>query len=443
MTSQQMNFNLNLLILFLFFKSFANMPPQKSSYVRNINTSTIFYDNINDHNISLVNSIADITGLSYENVFYILKAFLRLFNLPNVDQVNDILYLHNYYREQVLPYSKQMSILKWNDSLAISSQDWVLQCKWRHYVETDVGQNMYAMSANNNDWSSVIHGWGSDHFEFNYTDIKYNAYTQMIWDNVKTVGCSSNFCESIEGLNWPNSGTLYVCNYYPNGNWLKLKPYQETNLNDSVIRHNIPNINLTMIVVNKNNNIYAIDNNTYTYEMTNNKLTRIVGRLKSISLSEDGCLYAIGINHSIWKYQNQHWSYIAYGYTDVAALNCNDALTLGSDNYIRQLTGLKVIEIPDKAKKIQGTFEDVWILLHNNTLIRKRHNKEWNLIINEVKTFRVYDLTNVCIVSNDGNVGMLKQNNMLWIGKNGTECAIANSNLKYLDDSNNMWSIDR
>jgi len=184
----------------------------------------------------------------------------------------DILALHNKARAEtargeyagisgLLPSASNMKYLKWSDSLATIASEWAAGCSWGHrpdsgssscatklgglnnvdldgYVSTSgdgCGENLYGSGADPV-WSQL---WNGDDYgirggiEQNWClneadDWSYGTnlgsaghYTQVVWANTQFVGCGFGKCNDANG--WMNN--MFVCNYYPPGNWGGEYPY--------------------------------------------------------------------------------------------------------------------------------------------------------------------------------------------------------------------------
>lgn len=130
---------------------------------------------------------------------------------------NRLLDRHNFYRKAV-----GVTNLKWSDELANSAQEWAnylaSNCEMSH-SKTDLGENIYWSSAHVDEHSPVDH-WASEAVFFNHKKRvfktshvnKMGHYTQLIWRDTKKVGGAKQFCK--------HGGEIWVCHYYPAGNWV-------------------------------------------------------------------------------------------------------------------------------------------------------------------------------------------------------------------------------
>lgn len=168
----------------------------------------------------------------------ILLILINLVNstLPNAPQTQGFLNAHNSYRTHVYPPAKYMPLLIWSNPLASSSNNWTNKCLWGHSRTPHVGENIYATSVRTPNSTKfnpipVVVAWGSEYQYYNYwnntcqTGKVCGHYTQIIWANTSYLGCSFKDCPTIQGIPWPNGGTLVTCQYYPQGNWVGQRPY--------------------------------------------------------------------------------------------------------------------------------------------------------------------------------------------------------------------------
>lgn len=170
------------------------------------------------------------------NLFFLLfftNAILA--TIPSSTQAQTFVNTHNYYRATVNPPARNMPAVQWAGSLANSSNNWANNCRWAHSGTSNVGENLYATtvrttSANFNP-STSVNSWGGEKVYYSYSTNSCMSgrvcghYTQIIWDDSVYVGCAFKDCPLIQGLSWPNGGTIVVCQYAPPGNWWGERPY--------------------------------------------------------------------------------------------------------------------------------------------------------------------------------------------------------------------------
>ncbi|XP_052235185.1 cysteine-rich venom protein ENH2-like isoform X1 [Dreissena polymorpha] len=144
--------------------------------------------------------------------------------------------LHNEIRTHVSPPAADMRLMKENPGLSSTADRWVRRCTadstW--YQRTSpggyiLGQNhLYSKSFIN--WTDVVKTWEQEKTNFAYGSTGNNAslvgnYTQMIWGETSSVGCSAANCGTF---------FIYICLYatIPNPQPLD-KPYKESVSNSS------------------------------------------------------------------------------------------------------------------------------------------------------------------------------------------------------------------
>ncbi len=149
----------------------------------------------------------------------------------------EVVSAHNKWRadvgvEEKLSYSAALAISAqaWADNLKITNQ-----CQMRHSKpDGKYGENLYWGSAL--EWSDgrkelqvvtpqkVVDAWGSEKTDYDYAtnSCKHGKmcghYTQVVWRSTKQVGCAISVCKDSQHQVW-------VCQYFPPGNWVGEKPY--------------------------------------------------------------------------------------------------------------------------------------------------------------------------------------------------------------------------
>ena len=125
--------------------------------------------------------------------------------------------------------------LSYDNDLAQKAQGWANnlqktnQCNMRH-SKGKAGENLFWGSA----WSdgrvqdiaakTVVDKWGAEKQDYSYADNRCadgkvcGHYTQMVWKSTQYVGCGAAVCAD-------NHNQVWVCQYYPPGNWVGMKPY--------------------------------------------------------------------------------------------------------------------------------------------------------------------------------------------------------------------------
>ncbi|KAJ8257209.1 hypothetical protein GJAV_G00183090 [Gymnothorax javanicus] len=152
----------------------------------------------------------------------------------NLEDQDDIVQVHNFFRSQVQPTASNMRKMSWDDSLAQVAARYAPKCKWEHNPELedlDLGENLYATNGFFN-VTKAITGWYMEHLDYTFhndsceKDKLCGHYTQVVWAESVKVGCFSHHCGEVEGLSFTGA-TILVCNYSPPGNFRGEWPYEE------------------------------------------------------------------------------------------------------------------------------------------------------------------------------------------------------------------------
>jgi len=130
-------------------------------------------------------------------------------------QIQEILDVHNGYREQV-----GVPALSWSDSLAASAQNWANQlAATGTLMHSGAGENLADGTAGSFTVTQLIAMWGNEQANFkdgtfpdvsitgNWEDVGH--YSQIVWRNTTEVG---------GGLATGNGLDFLVCHYNPAGN---------------------------------------------------------------------------------------------------------------------------------------------------------------------------------------------------------------------------------
>jgi pathogenesis-related protein 1 len=132
---------------------------------------------------------------------------------------------HNYWRAEL-----GLPPLKWSNKLAEVAQKWanVLKekgCKLEH-SKTQYGENIYWSWGKKRTPQEAVDAWASEKKDFDFEKLecigswyKCGHYTQLIWENTKSVGCAVAYCK--------DGSEVWVCNYEPAGNIVGQKPYKK------------------------------------------------------------------------------------------------------------------------------------------------------------------------------------------------------------------------
>ncbi|KAG2410043.1 Pathogenesis-related protein [Vigna angularis] len=131
----------------------------------------------------------------------------------------DFLDEHNKARKEV-----GVKPLVWNETLVAYGQKYVDSKKKNCDFEHSMGPYGENLAQGSGDLSGVdsVKMWVA---EKAYYDEKNNEcvkeeclhYTQVVWNTTESVGCARTKCDN----NW----TYVICNYYPPGNYVEMRPY--------------------------------------------------------------------------------------------------------------------------------------------------------------------------------------------------------------------------
>lgn len=170
-----------------------------------------------------------------QSLLFIISLSLVYATIPSSTQAQTFVNLHNCYRATVDPPAQSMPNIIWNSTLANSSNAWATLCRWAHSGTPGVGENLYAVTIRTNvsnfDPRYSVNAWGAEKSDYIYSTNTCTSgrvcghYTQMIWANSNQLGCAFQDCPVIQGIPWPNGGTIVVCEYWPPGNVYNQKPY--------------------------------------------------------------------------------------------------------------------------------------------------------------------------------------------------------------------------
>jgi pathogenesis-related protein 1 len=151
------------------------------------------------------------------------------------EQQSEMVKVHNQYRAEVGISSN----VTWSVKLGEMAQAYANKlkdergCNPIHSQADDVGENLYWASAIK--YSSgitevqritaqrVADAWGSEKSDYSYSSNSCASgkicghYTQMVWENTSQIGCAQAVCA--------DNSQIWVCNYYPAGNYVGQKPY--------------------------------------------------------------------------------------------------------------------------------------------------------------------------------------------------------------------------
>lgn len=162
-----------------------------------------------------------------------MNVFLTLGSAQLSEEDQEILVeQHNLRRGQVEPSAANMQKMRWDKTLKVLAEGYAAKCVWDHNPDLeDVGENLY-ITTGPLDPSEAVEKWFKEHENYTYTSNECKEgemcghYTQVVWADSERVGCAAHLCEEVEGLPFEKS-TILVCNYFPTGNYVGTKPYEE------------------------------------------------------------------------------------------------------------------------------------------------------------------------------------------------------------------------
>lgn len=128
--------------------------------------------------------------------------------------------------------------LRWSPTVAEVAQTWAdslaQNCGFEHSSQAEYGENLYKAWGLQSTPERVVQGWAAELACWDYGPVSLAAencdmactadlnasgcghYTQIVWRDTQEVGCGYATCDDAE---------IWVCNYYPPGNYLGQEPY--------------------------------------------------------------------------------------------------------------------------------------------------------------------------------------------------------------------------
>ena len=145
--------------------------------------------------------------------------------LPHVktpaSMVREIIDAHNVVRSRV-----GTAPLTWSDRLASVAQDWANRLmangQFAHSHNPNYGENLYEISGAAATPNQVIKAFSDEVSDYDYRSNTCRGrgvcghYTQVVWNDTREVGCA---------VARGGRREVWVCEYYPPGNWVGRKPY--------------------------------------------------------------------------------------------------------------------------------------------------------------------------------------------------------------------------
>eukprot|EP00271_Cylindrocystis_brebissonii_P020594 TRINITY_DN688_c0_g2_i10.p1 TRINITY_DN688_c0_g2~~TRINITY_DN688_c0_g2_i10.p1 ORF type:complete len:313 (+),score=8.09 TRINITY_DN688_c0_g2_i10:418-1356(+) len=140
-------------------------------------------------------------------------------------EIDACLTAHNDARAEV-----GVEPLVWDANVASTAQSWAntlgADCSFTHGGDVGLGQNLYKRTGGSLSWAEAAQGWINEKALYAYDVFPDGCsggwencgnYTQVIWNDTKTVGCGSSQCA--------DGSIIVVCDYNPPGNFEGQYPY--------------------------------------------------------------------------------------------------------------------------------------------------------------------------------------------------------------------------
>lgn len=129
---------------------------------------------------------------------------------------------HNRSRQTV-----KVAPLRWSAALATMAQDWADQlmrdnCRMRHSPANGYGENLAWSGGASKTPAQVVAMWVGEQGSYSYSTNRCQRgescghYTQVVWADTRELGCGFASCGNSE---------VWVCNYFPPGNFVGQRPY--------------------------------------------------------------------------------------------------------------------------------------------------------------------------------------------------------------------------
>ena len=134
----------------------------------------------------------------------------------------EMLAAHNQVRAEV-----RLPPLTWSPELAAVAQQWANELlaggRSAHRPKHQYGENLFEIRGGRSSPTEVVTSWAAEARDYNLARnacrvrAQCGHYTQIVWRNTKEVGCGAARLPGRE---------VWVCNYYPPGNWVGERPYR-------------------------------------------------------------------------------------------------------------------------------------------------------------------------------------------------------------------------
>jgi pathogenesis-related protein 1 len=116
--------------------------------------------------------------------------------------------------------------LAWSDTLSRAAEEWadtlIKDGTFRHNPHPHYGENLYAITGGEFLPQQIVNGWAAESKDYDHRtnrckpDRICGHYTQIVWRDTKEVGC---------GVARGGGREVWVCEYWPPGNWAGMRPY--------------------------------------------------------------------------------------------------------------------------------------------------------------------------------------------------------------------------
>lgn len=116
--------------------------------------------------------------------------------------------------------------LVWSEKLARAAEQWartlIKDGSFRHNGRTPYGENLFDVTGGEFLPQQVVNVWAGEAEDYDHATNRCKPgrmcghYTQLVWRDTKEVGCS---------VARGGNREVWVCEYYPPGNYIGMRPY--------------------------------------------------------------------------------------------------------------------------------------------------------------------------------------------------------------------------
>jgi len=142
-----------------------------------------------------------------------------------------------------MPRATNMKQMRWDNDLALASEEHAKRCLWRHSDAPELktrdyiyGENLYLTTAKTLSEEHAVESWYEEVEDYTYGVFGLNDscvpgkmcghFTSLAWAETYRVGCAATACKLNADEVLPNKDViLLVCQYYPHGNTVGLIPW--------------------------------------------------------------------------------------------------------------------------------------------------------------------------------------------------------------------------